>query len=34
LAAYYQGDASIASHGLHDDTRRYQRVVGDLIGRG
>ncbi|HEX4580344.1 MAG TPA: LysM peptidoglycan-binding domain-containing protein [Candidatus Dormibacteraeota bacterium] len=33
LAAYYQGDASIASHGLHDDTRRYQRVVGDLIAR-
>ena len=34
LAAYYQGDASIASHGLYDDTRRYQRVVTDLIARG
>lgn len=33
LAAYYQGDASISRHGLHDDTRRYQRVVGDLIVR-
>lgn len=34
LAAYYQGDASIIRHGLYDDTRQYQRVVGDLIGRG
>jgi N-acetylmuramoyl-L-alanine amidase len=33
LAAYYQGDASIGRHGLHDDTRRYQRVVTDLIKR-
>jgi LysM repeat protein len=32
LAAYYQGDASISRHGLYADTRRYQRVVGDLIG--
>ena len=33
LAAYYQGDASIARHGLYDDTRRYQRVVTDLMVR-
>jgi LysM repeat protein len=33
LAAYYQGDASIGRHGMHDDTRRYQRVVMDLIQR-
>jgi N-acetylmuramoyl-L-alanine amidase len=33
LAAYYQGDASIGGHGLHDDTKRYQRVVRDLINR-
>ncbi|HEY7926196.1 MAG TPA: LysM peptidoglycan-binding domain-containing protein [Candidatus Dormibacteraeota bacterium] len=33
LAAYYQGDASIGKHGLHDDTKRYQRVVRDLISR-
>ena len=33
LAAYYQGDASITRHGLYDDTRRYQKVVGDLIAR-
>ena len=33
LAAYYQGDASIATHGLYDDTRRYQAVVTDLIAR-
>jgi N-acetylmuramoyl-L-alanine amidase len=33
LAAYYQGDASIGRHGLHDDTKRYQRVVTDLIKR-
>ncbi|PZR81420.1 MAG: hypothetical protein DLM65_05875 [Candidatus Aeolococcus gillhamiae] len=31
LAAYYQGDASIGRHGLYDDTRRYQKVVTDLI---
>jgi LysM repeat protein len=34
LAAYYQGDASIVRHGLHDDTKRYQRVVTDLVKRG
>jgi LysM repeat protein len=34
LAAYYQGDASIGRHGLHDDTKRYQRVVTDLVKRG
>ncbi|MBJ7609421.1 MAG: LysM peptidoglycan-binding domain-containing protein [Candidatus Dormibacteraeota bacterium] len=33
LAAYYQGDASIASHGLYDDTKRYQRVVTNLLHR-
>jgi LysM repeat protein len=33
LAAYYQGDASIGRHGLYDDTRRYQKVVTDLIKR-
>jgi soluble lytic murein transglycosylase-like protein len=33
LAAYYQGDASIGRHGLYDDTRRYQKVVTDLIRR-
>jgi soluble lytic murein transglycosylase-like protein len=33
LAAYYQGDGSIARHGLYDDTRRYQRVVTDLMAR-
>lgn len=33
LAAYYQGDASIARHGLYEDTRRYQRVVSDLVKR-
>ena len=33
LAAYYQGDASIARHGLYDDTRRYQKVVTDLMKR-
>jgi LysM repeat protein len=33
LAAYYQGDASITRHGLYDDTRRYQHVVTNLIGR-
>lgn len=31
LAAYYQGDASIAEHGLFLDTQRYQRAVADLI---
>ena len=29
--AYYQGDASVASHGVYDDTRRYQREVQALI---
>jgi N-acetylmuramoyl-L-alanine amidase len=33
LIAYYQGDASIARHGLHDDTRRYQAVITDLMNR-
>jgi LysM repeat protein len=33
LAAYYQGDGSIARHGLYDDTRRYQRVVLELMKR-
>ncbi len=33
LAAYYQGDVSIAQHGLYDDTKRYQTVVGDLMKR-
>jgi LysM repeat protein len=33
LAAYYQGDGSIARHGLYDDTRRYQRVVMDLMAQ-
>jgi soluble lytic murein transglycosylase-like protein len=33
LAAYYQGDASIGRHGLYDDTRRYQRVITDLMAR-
>jgi LysM repeat protein len=31
LAAYYQGDSSIARHGLYDDTRQYQHVVGSLM---
>lgn len=34
LAAYYQGDASIIRHGLYDDTKQYQRVVGALVGHG
>lgn len=33
LAAYYQGDASIARHGLYEDTKQYQRVVGALMRR-
>ncbi|TMC51036.1 MAG: LysM peptidoglycan-binding domain-containing protein [Chloroflexi bacterium] len=33
LAAYYQGDASIARHGLFEDTHQYQRVVGALMRR-
>ena len=33
LAAYYQGDASIGRHGLYDDTRRYQRVITELMAR-
>jgi LysM repeat protein len=33
LAAYYQGDASIARHGLYADTVRYQREVGGLIAQ-
>jgi N-acetylmuramoyl-L-alanine amidase len=31
LAAYYQGDGSIARHGLYDDTKQYQKVVGSLM---
>lgn len=34
LAAYYQGDSSIAHHGLYDDTRRYQHVVQSLVRTG
>jgi soluble lytic murein transglycosylase-like protein len=33
LAAYYQGDNSIARHGLYDDTKQYQHVVGGLMRR-
>ena len=33
LAAYYQGDASIAKHGLYDDTKRYTKVITDLMAR-
>jgi LysM repeat protein len=33
LAGYYQGDASVASHGIYDDTRRYQREVQALIAQ-
>jgi len=33
LAAYYQGDGSIARHGLFTDTKRYQTVVMALIER-
>ncbi len=32
LAAYYQGDQSIAAHGVFVDTARYQRAVGELMG--
>jgi LysM repeat protein len=31
LAAYYQGDASIARHGLYSDTLRYRSVIAALI---
>ena len=31
LAGYYQGDVSLATHGIYDDTRRYQREVQALI---
>jgi LysM repeat protein len=31
LAAYYQGDASIARHGLYSDTLRYRTVITSLI---
>jgi LysM repeat protein len=31
LAAYYQGDASIARHGLYSDTLRYRNVITSLI---
>ena len=33
LAGYYQGDASIGNRGLYDDTRRYQKLVTDLMKR-
>ena len=33
LAAYYQGDASIARHGLFEDTRQYQAVIRALMAR-
>jgi len=33
LAAYYQGDASIARNGLYDDTRQYQAVINALSGQ-
>jgi LysM repeat protein len=33
LAAYYQGDASIARHGLFTDTRQYQEVILALMRR-
>ncbi|HET9051754.1 MAG TPA: LysM peptidoglycan-binding domain-containing protein [Candidatus Dormibacteraeota bacterium] len=33
LAAYYQGDASIARHGLFADTRRYQSAIEALMKR-
>jgi hypothetical protein len=31
LAAYYQGDASIARHGLYSDTLRYRSVITSLM---
>ena len=33
LAGYYQGDASVATHGVYDDTHRYQREVQELIAQ-
>ena len=33
LAAYYQGDSSIARHGLFADTRRYQGAIEALMRR-
>jgi LysM repeat protein len=33
LAAYYQGDSSIARHGLFADTRRYQGAIEALMHR-
>ncbi|HZB97429.1 MAG TPA: LysM peptidoglycan-binding domain-containing protein [Candidatus Sulfotelmatobacter sp.] len=33
LAGYYQGDSSIARHGLYQDTLRYQREVLSLMRR-
>lgn len=33
LAAYYQGDASIARHGLYEDTRQYRTVIRALMRR-
>ena len=32
LAGYYQGDASVASNGLYDDTHRYQERITSLMG--
>jgi len=34
LAAYYQGDTSIAEHGVFLDTRQYVKAVRGLMGRG
>jgi hypothetical protein len=33
LTGYYQGDASVATHGVYDDTRRYQSEVMALIAQ-
>jgi LysM repeat protein len=33
LAAYYQGDASIAEHGLFIDTKQYIKVVKDIYAK-
>ena len=33
LAAYYQGDSSIARHGLFEDTKQYRGVINALIRR-
>jgi N-acetylmuramoyl-L-alanine amidase len=31
LAGYYQGDSSVAAHGLYEDTRRYEERVSLLV---